>query len=146
MKAILFYIAMITANFPGVELDPKQTKCIAHAVYHEARGEPIMGQVAVAYVIKNRRYSKRYPDTFCEVVYQRHQFTDIKHTKPDYDSAAWKQAAEIAAYTQIGLIDDQTNGATMYHNPIKAPTPRWNFGKLQLVGNLENHRFYKEIL
>ncbi len=145
MKTILFFIAAITSNFPSVELDAKQTNCLAHVVYHEARGEPVMGQTAVAYVVLNRVAHKRYPDTICEVVYQKWQFTDVEKTKPNHNSEAWKTAAEIAAFTQVGLIDDQTNGATMYHNPVTAPNPRWNFQKLSLVGNLKNHRFFREI-
>ena len=144
MNTVLIFIAAVSLNF-HIELDTKQTHCIAHAVYHEARGEPIMGQAAVAYVINNRKTSKRHPNTFCEVVYQKHQFTDIKKTKINYNSTAWKTAVEIAVYTQVGLIDDETNGATLYHNPKTAPNPHWNFDVLKLVGNLNNHRFYKEV-
>lgn len=144
MKWIIFYLAAIQANFPGVVLDRQETYCIAHAVYHESRGESIMGQAAVAYVIRNRKSSNRYPDTFCNVVYQPHQFTDIKKTKPDMKSLAWKQAVEIAAYTQIGLIDDETNGSTMYANLSKC-SPKWNASKLAYVGKLGGHSFFKEI-
>jgi len=144
MKTILLFIAIVNTNFPNIELDKHETKCIATAIYHEARGEPILGQVAVAYVIRNRRYSERYPNSFCGVVYQPYQFTDIKKARPDYNSKAWKVASEIAAYSQIGLIDDQTEGATMYYNPAKA-SPRWNFSKLSLVGTLNNHTFFKEL-
>lgn len=142
MKTILFFIALVSSNF-HVDLDPKQTQCIATAIYHEARGEPVMGQVAVAYIINNRVHSDRYPDTACEVVYQPHQFTDIKSAKPDKSSKAWRIAAEIAAYSQVGLIDDETTGGTMYYNPRKA-SPSWDFSKLELVGYLNNHAFFRE--
>ena len=143
MSVVLAYIAAISTQL-SVELSPKQTKCIAHAVYHEARGEPIMGQSAVAYVINNRVAHKRYPDTACEVVYQPWQFSHIKQTVPDYDSKAWARAVEIAAYSQVGLIQDETQGATMYVNLNKVK-PKWDFSKLALVGSLQGHTFYKEI-
>ena len=42
--------------------------CVALAVYFEARGEPVAGQLAVANVVMNRVESSRYPNTPCEVV------------------------------------------------------------------------------
>jgi len=145
MKTLLIFLASVTMNFPSVQDDPDEIMCMATAIYHEARGEPIMGQVAVGYVILNRKVSDRYPDTICEVVYQPNQFTDVHKARPNYKSKAWETAAMVAAHVSVGLPDNETNGATMYHNPVKAPAPRWDFGKLVLVGELENHRFYKEI-
>ena len=44
--------------------------CMAMNVYHEARSEPIVGQIAVAQVVINRVNDKRFPDTICGVVKQ----------------------------------------------------------------------------
>ena len=44
--------------------------CVALAMYFEARGEPVAGQLAVANVVMNRVESSRYPNTPCEVVTQ----------------------------------------------------------------------------
>ena len=48
----------------------KAEKCLADAVYFEARGEPVRGQEAVAQVVMNRVFSGFYPDNVCGVVYQ----------------------------------------------------------------------------
>ena len=48
----------------------KSEKCLAEAVYFEARGEAVRGQIAVAQVVMNRVFSGRYPTTVCAVVYQ----------------------------------------------------------------------------
>ncbi|MEY8840212.1 cell wall hydrolase, partial [Cribrihabitans sp. XS_ASV171] len=48
----------------------EQFRCLAEALYFEARGEPVKGQFAVAEVILNRVESSRYPDTFCGVIRQ----------------------------------------------------------------------------
>ena len=48
----------------------KSEKCLAEAVYFEARGEAVRGQIAVAQVVLNRAFSGFYPDTVCGVVYQ----------------------------------------------------------------------------
>ena len=45
-------------------------KCLANAVYFEARGEPVRGQMAVAQVVMNRVFSGFYPNDVCGVVYQ----------------------------------------------------------------------------
>ena len=55
----------------------EQENCMAVAVYHEARGESLEGQVAVARVIMNRAASGKYPGTWCEVVKQPWQFSFV---------------------------------------------------------------------
>lgn len=144
MSIITNYIALVLANMPNTQLDVKQTTCMATVIYSEARGEPNMGKAAVAYTVLNRVRSKRYPDTICGVVYQKHQFTDVQFSKPDKSSEAWKISAEIAAYSQVRLIDDETNGGTMFFNPAKA-SPSWDFTKLELVGSIGGHAFFKEL-
>ena len=154
MFKILFYLAMINTQH-HIDLNREQTHCLAHAVHHEARGEPIMGQAAVAYVILNRVVSGRHPNDICSVVYEKrwnkekhrwdYQFSGLERgAKIDYNGEEWEIAVEVAAYTQVGYLGDETDGATMYHNPITAPNPQWNFDVLELVGNLGRHRFYKE--
>lgn len=56
----------------SVEYSPVglQTICLALGIYHEARGESLHGQQAVAQVIINRKRSKAYPNSICGVVYQ----------------------------------------------------------------------------
>src|SRR6185503_626567 len=48
----------------------KSEKCLANAIYFEARGESVRGQIAVAQVVMNRVFSGRYPGNVCGVVYQ----------------------------------------------------------------------------
>ena len=47
----------------------KAEKCLANAIYFEARNEPVRGQIAVAQVVLNRVFSPYYPETICGVVY-----------------------------------------------------------------------------
>jgi len=50
-------------------------QCLAEAIYFESRGEPEMGQLAVAQVVLNRVMSGLYPNSVCGVVYQNaHRF------------------------------------------------------------------------
>ena len=83
----------------------KAEKCLANAVYFEARGEPVRGQIAVAQVVMNRVFSPFYPNDVCGVVYQnahRHlacQFTFACDGIPDIvtEPDAWERAKRIAA-------------------------------------------------
>jgi spore germination cell wall hydrolase CwlJ-like protein len=47
-----------------------ERQCLALALYHEARGEPLAGQIAVAATILNRVASRAYPDSICGVVFE----------------------------------------------------------------------------
>ena len=103
----------------------REEKCLAEAVYFEARGEAVRGQIAVAQVVMNRAFSGKYPNTVCGVVYQnkhRHlacQFTfacegkDLsKIDEPDM----WEQAKSIAKDTLDGKIwHAEVGHATHYH-------------------------------
>lgn len=90
----------------------KAERCLANAVYFEARGEPLRGQVAVAQVVLNRVFSPYYPNDVCSVVYQnadRHlacQFTfacDGK-SKAITDRRAWWRAQRVARLMLDGKV------------------------------------------
>ena len=57
----------------------EEANCIATAVYFEARGESVEGQLAVARVIMNRAASGQYPASWCAVVKQPAQFSFVRH-------------------------------------------------------------------
>ena len=56
----------------------KDMRCLASAIYFEARGEPLAGQLAVAEVILNRAEAGRFGDSVCEVVKQPGQFSFVR--------------------------------------------------------------------
>ena len=102
----------------------KQEKCLAEAVYFEARGEAVRGQIAVAQVVVNRAFSGYYPATVCGVVYQnahRHlacQFTfacdNVKDVVREPDM--WERAKKIAKETLDGRIWlPEVGKSTHYH-------------------------------
>jgi spore germination cell wall hydrolase CwlJ-like protein len=129
--------------------------CLALAVYFEARGEPVAGQLAVAQVVINRARSTKFPDTLCEVVKQGPTYKGsghpVKHKcqfsfwcdgKPEiiHDHQAWQTAEEVAkAAMQTPL--DITEGATFYH--ATSVDPKWRYTKTLTV-RLGQHIFYKE--
>lgn len=131
--------------------------CMALNIYHEARSEPVKGQIAVAQVTLNRVNHKHYPNSVCEVVTQRKQFSwTIGKLKPvkkqgkvigyrlkpnaiPKEDKAWQRSVSVARYVMSGKSRDLSNGAIFYHT--KQVNPYWNRDK-QLVTQLGNHVFY----
>jgi N-acetylmuramoyl-L-alanine amidase len=98
-------------------VDKQQQECLAMNIYHEARGEVIEGQIAVAHVTMNRVKHNYWPETICEVVYQPSQFSwthQISNHTPK-EQAAYDRALVIARDVMIGNTVDPSNGATFYH-------------------------------
>jgi spore germination cell wall hydrolase CwlJ-like protein len=108
----------------------KAEKCLANAVYFEARSEPVRGQIAVAQVVMNRAFSGFYPNDVCGVVYQnahRHlacQFTFACDGIPDVinDTESWERAKRIANETLDGkLWLPEIAKSTHYHASYVRP-------------------------
>jgi len=128
----------------------KAEKCIADAVYFEARGEPLRGQMAVAQVVMNRVFSGRYPNDVCGVVYQnanRHlacQFTfacEGKDLSRIDEPDMWEQAKHIAKDTLDGKIWlSEVGHATHYHAYWVHPSWVHEMAKLYKLGV---HTFYR---
>lgn len=124
-------------------------ECLALTVYHEARGEPLKGQIAVAYVPLNRQQHDKWPDTVCEVVSQAKltksayvcQFTwyCFEDITP-YDHKAWRQAIRVALMVYNGEVEDPTKGATCFHS-VKKPRPNWA-QKYPFLLRIAGHRYY----
>lgn len=68
--AAIFYSHISLFGLAG-DLDMKQTKCLVDNVYFESKGQPTIGQSAVAHVTLNRVGRDDYPTTICGVVWQK---------------------------------------------------------------------------
>lgn len=120
----------------------KALGCLAMNIYHEARGEPENGKLAVAAVTMNRVKSKYYPQTVCEVVWQPNQFswTRLSNTYLAIkDTRAWEDALKIARRFIDGGNWSGVGNATHYHTV--AVSPDWKNDE-QLVGKVGHHLFY----
>lgn len=116
--------AQASENNNGSNLDWENLRCLALNIYHEARGEPLEGKIAVAHVVLNRVAARRFPGQVCAVIKQggerrRHhcQFSwwcDGRSDKPR-DLAAWRESLLIALLVRRGAADDPTDGALWYH-------------------------------
>lgn len=107
-------------------------KCLAEALYFEARGETVKGQFAVAEVILNRVKSSRFPDSLCGVIRQgtgrkyQCQFTYTCDGRKEIISErqAFNRVAKVARLSLDGVTADLTDGATHYHTT--AVRPSWS--------------------
>lgn len=142
MSDMLTVIAMIASlGAAGDHVNRQQARCLAENVYYESRGEPIMGQAAVAWVTLNR--AKLDGMTICQTVHARFQFSWTNDAGDVVrDIRAWDRAVEVSVFSMVGYINDPTNGSTHYFNPYKA-NPAWQFA-YQYIGKLGNHVFYRD--
>ena len=133
-------------------IDPKdrarQMRCLAEAIYFEARSEPEEGQAAVAQVVLNRVRSGIYPTTVCGVVYQDRnrpfacQFSFACEGKSlrIEEPGAWAVATRIAAAVVSGAnYNPKVDVAVNYH--ANYVSPFW-VGYLKRVDRIGAHIFY----
>lgn len=132
------------------EFQERQRRCLATAIYFEARGEPNQGQLAVAQVVMNRVRSPEYPDTICGVVFQgqwqrkgcQFSFACDGHADVPRDQEKWSQAQDFARKVTNGEIFlDDIGHATHYHATYVKP--RWirDMNRIERIGQ---HIFYRQ--
>jgi len=134
--------ALVDRYSAGTPLDD-QASCLATAVYFEARGESLEGQMAVARVVMNRAASGRYPPDWCNVVKQPAQFSFVRHGQfpwIDTASAAWGRAQGIARLAAGNVIPSVSNDVLWYHATYVAPT--WGH-RLNIAEKIGAHIFYR---
>lgn len=125
-----------------------QWRCLAEALYFEARGESVKGQFAVAEVIMNRVDSPRFPNSVCAVINQgtgrkyacQFTYTCDGHKEVIREPKAFDQVAKVAKLMVNGAPRRLTDGATHYHT--KAVRPNWarKFPRTTTIGV---HHFYR---
>ena len=112
-------------SYAGYSTENREQDCLANAVYFEARGEPVEGQLAVAEVVLNRTQSGRYPSTICEVVTQPWQFSFVRDgiiPAADRGSDAWRRAVAIARIAEAGAKRLLPRDVLWYHADYVSPS------------------------
>ena len=140
---------LLTYPSSATERTDAELRCLALTVYHESRGEPDSGKLAVAYVVLNRTRDMRFPREICDVVYQSSadgrggcEFSwtcDARSDQPT-NLASWQDSVRIArlAYWRHAL--DPTNGAMWYHADYVEP--KWA-ATLSVPQEIGQHLFYR---
>lgn len=131
------------------EFEERERHCLATAIYFEARGEPLKGQIAVSQVILNRVRSPKFPQTICGVVYQgqhargcQFSFTCDGHSDNPRDKGQWAKAQDLAKSFMAGEHWlPEVGYSTFYHaNYVR---PRWA-RRMNRIDKIGRHIFYKK--
>ena len=123
--------------------------CMAKAIYFEARGEPAVGQMAIAGVVMNRVRSRRYPNTVCDVVFQNEQwfnacqFSFACDGKPEIptDKRQWRRAQYLAKAFITGKKKAVGIRRAMYYHADYV-SPKWA-RQMRKVKTIGRHIFYE---
>ena len=124
------------ANVPN-GFSQNDIRLMTNAVYGEARGEPYIGQVAVAAVILNRINSPSFPKTIAGVIFEPGAFTAVS------DGQIWLTPNETARKAVLDALNgwDPSGGALYYFNPNTA-TSAWIWSRPQ-IKRIGKHIFCK---
>jgi spore germination cell wall hydrolase CwlJ-like protein len=127
----------------------KSLTCLSEALYFEARGDTVKGQLAVAEVILNRVENPRYPDSVCGVINQGTgrkfacQFTYTCDGRAEVisEEKTYERLQKIAKLMLNDVPKTLTKGATHYHT--KAVSPNWSrvYPRTATIGV---HHFYRQ--
>ena len=137
------------ADLIGPDALDREQRCLAEAVYFEARSEPEDGQAAVAQVVLNRVKSGLYPSNVCGVVYQnRHRYMGCQFSFACEgkslritDGPSWQSATRIASAVIEGRTYlSEVGGATHYHADYVKPGWSRRLRKMDVIGR---HIFYQ---
>lgn len=148
---VIISIPYFTYQLVAYKNIQQDIKCLALNIFHEARSENTAGQRAVASVTLNRVASKRYPNTVCDVVYQKRwdrlrkryvsQFSWTEFdTPPKLKSKAWYRAWKVAEEVYKEKDKKRLKGALFYH--AKHIKPSWA-RKKRPIARIGKHIFYK---
>jgi spore germination cell wall hydrolase CwlJ-like protein len=128
----------------GTRLDQQRSRelnCLALSIYHEARNQPLQGQLAVAHVVLNRLEAAP-SSTICDIVYKPAEFSwtsmDVDRQRPT-ETRAWAIARWVAEAALADPEDDPVAGSTYFH--AVSVSPRWAPAMIR-VAQIGDHVFY----
>jgi len=122
------------------EAPDEELRCLAGAIYFEAKGEPLTGQLGVAQVILNRTKSGRFPRTICSVVKQRGQFAFLEAGEMPAipDNGHYRTALGVAQVALQGAWESPVADALFFH--ASRVSPSWGKRRVAAIGG---HVFYR---
>jgi N-acetylmuramoyl-L-alanine amidase len=129
---------------PPTHAQIEEAVCMARNIYHEARGEPKLGQIAVGYVVLNRveEPGDRFEKTPCEVITSgEFVWTEKALNAYPHEWEAYQKAMYIAVGTLEGTLPNPIGDATYFY--AGSQTPRWA-RPFEQVARIGRHRFLED--
>lgn len=137
---------------------------IALTLYGEARGESMLGKLAVAAVLRNRLYAGRWGTTYAAVCLASKQFSCWNAKDPNLpklqrlhaaltkwtlqedasDDAALQACLWVADGLLGGFLESTVGAATHYYATSMKQPPSWAVGA-RLAAEIGNHRFFEGV-
>lgn len=134
-------LAELVEQHASSSIEGREGECLAGGIYFESKGEPLIGQLAVAEVILNRARSGRFPSSVCGVIFQPSQFSFVRgggFPPIARGSRQWREAVAIAKIAQNRSWSSGVGKALFFH--ARHVSPGW---RLTRVAALGNHIFYR---
>jgi spore germination cell wall hydrolase CwlJ-like protein len=129
------------------QYDLSALTCMALNVYHEARSEPVEGQLAVAFVTLNRTKQDEFPDDICGVVTQsrgascQFSWTCGENSITPRNAEQFRNALQVSIDALTGVASDPTDGATFFVSS-RSKRPSWTRGLTQTAA-IDGHVFFR---
>ncbi len=147
--AVSLAAASVVVLWPASRLDLSASlDCLALNIYHEGRGEPLEGKIAIGQVVMNRVGDPDFPAGVCDFVKQGGEWPregcqfswwcDGLSDWPD-EVGAWEDSKGLARKILAGGLADPTQGALWYH--ADHVTPDWQM-EIVRQGQIGRHVFY----
>ena len=150
LLVLIFLMSLVPAQAAepvGLDLTRQDMRCLVENIFYEAGNQSDTGKMAVAYVTINRWLSDSYPNSICEVVYQKAsgvcQFSWVCKKRYHPSKQGWRDAWAVALDLVSGYnhrLEDPTLGAQFYHATYVKP--HWR-KKLHRTVRIEDHIFYR---
>ena len=129
----------------------RELECMTRNIYYEAATEPVEGKLAVAQITMNRVASDRFPDSVCEVVYQKTRFSDRTVCQFSWycDGSAQRRRVQESLWLESraaakkvmfeGWRLPSLERSMFYHADYV--NPRWRLDRVVQIGR---HIFYQD--
>lgn len=121
----------------------EEVRCLASAMYHEARSQPVEGQIAIAEVVIARSKDDRWKGNLCHTITMRRQFSFVRGGRapriPDADAAS--QMERLARDVLAGRVSSRAKGSLYFHASYVAPA--WRHSLTQRA-RIQSHIFYAD--
>lgn len=162
LESILTYHLIVGAILHGPPLQLRENivannneyRCAVRNLYHEGRGEGLVGQAFIVKSVLNRVRDTKHPHSVCKVIYQNkqfswtHQIPKNKQQVPNKTTSEKELLRRLEALSTVVILLDRvgvdfTQGSKFYHSTkVK---PNWDYRKLEKVQIVGNHVFYRDI-
>lgn len=161
IEGLLTYHLIVGAMLHGppqlrenVVANNNEYSCVVRNLYHEGRGEGLVGQAYIVKTVLNRVRDTKHPHSVCKVIYQNkqfswtHQIPKHKQRVPSKTTSEKELLKQLEALSTVVIWLDRlgwdfTQGSQFYHSVnVK---PRWDYTKLEKTEVIGNHVFYRRL-